>query len=438
MGKTPAQENRAQAKKQGMAHDKMKSDAAKEAHKLKQLANKDLGFGKAKGAGMNTKAEKEKQRLRDLADPTTELGRAAERERRKKQKEELEYLLHKKGISVKQPPLEEGQDPKTVLCEFFRYACCSKTGDRCKFSHDMGIVAKMQAKKRELEREKLEEKRNIYETQEDLEAVIDNKHGDEANSKNATTIICKHFLEAIETTKYGWFWNCPSGPTCQYKHKLPEGYVLKKDLRQMLIDERMNRKTDTDILADKLADLEMGDNKGSTVMTDEVFADWRKRKFTQRAELAAAAVAARQKKNLFTGKELMEKGEIGIEDDEAMDVGEFLQDIKDRDEAAITAAAKEAEQKAATAKAERENEPAEPAAPPQVEATASAEAPPDAPPAETAAPPPPPPEAPAAEPDDGLTPTMRKKLKKKQQQEEMARQLAEKKAAAAAAAAGDA
>lgn len=55
MGKTPAQEARAAAKKEGMSHDKMKQQAAAEAHKLKQLANKDVNFGKAKGAGMNTK-----------------------------------------------------------------------------------------------------------------------------------------------------------------------------------------------------------------------------------------------------------------------------------------------------------------------------------------------------------------------------------------------
>jgi hypothetical protein len=54
MGKTPAQENRERARKAGMSHDKVKSDAAKDAHKLKELGNKDLGFGKAKGAGLNT------------------------------------------------------------------------------------------------------------------------------------------------------------------------------------------------------------------------------------------------------------------------------------------------------------------------------------------------------------------------------------------------
>lgn len=69
-------------------------------------------------------AEIAKQRARDLLDPTTEIGKAAAREAKKKAKEELEFLLHKKGISVKQPPLEPGTDPKTVLCEFFRYDPC--------------------------------------------------------------------------------------------------------------------------------------------------------------------------------------------------------------------------------------------------------------------------------------------------------------------------
>ena len=43
--------------------------------------------------------------------------------------------------------------------------------------------------------------------------------------------ICKHFLEAVENSKYGWFWNCPiesGGQECKYRHALPVGYVLKK------------------------------------------------------------------------------------------------------------------------------------------------------------------------------------------------------------------
>jgi hypothetical protein len=35
-------------------------------------------------------------------------------------------------------------------------------------------------------------------------------------------------LDAIESSKYGWFWECPNGGTkCIYQHCLPPGYVLK-------------------------------------------------------------------------------------------------------------------------------------------------------------------------------------------------------------------
>lgn len=359
MGKTPAQENRERARKAGMSHDKVKSDAAKDAHKLKELGNKDLGFGKAKGAGLNTQAEKAKQRLRDLADPTSELGRAAERDARKRQKEELEFLLHKRGISVKQPVLAEGQDPKTVLCQYFLYDCCSKTAERCRFSHDRGIAEKIQAKKRALEEEKLEEKRNIYETQEDLEACIEGKHGSE-KTQNATAIVCKFFLDAIETHTYGWFWGCPNGETCQYRHKLPEGYVLKSDLRAMMMEERLSRRTDDDVLLEKLAALEMGTNNGiSTTLTDDVFAGWRKRKYEQRVDIKAKVTEERHKKNLLTGRELMEKGMIGVEDEDAWDMTEYLSENKNRDEAMWKASYEQAAEFAAFAQARRGEEPEE-------------------------------------------------------------------------------
>lgn len=46
--------------------------------------------------------------------------------------------------------------------------------------------------------------------------------------------VCKYFLEAVENNKYGWFWECPNGgEKCQYRHCLPEGYVLKKERKAM-------------------------------------------------------------------------------------------------------------------------------------------------------------------------------------------------------------
>jgi hypothetical protein len=39
-------------------------------------------------------------------------------------------------------------------------------------------------------------------------------------------------LEAVEKSLYGWFWECPNGTKCIYRHALPPGYVLKKDQKK--------------------------------------------------------------------------------------------------------------------------------------------------------------------------------------------------------------
>lgn len=44
--------------------------------------------------------------------------------------------------------------------------------------------------------------------------------------------ICKYFIDAVEKSKYGWFWECPNGEKCIYRHALPPGYVLKKDKKK--------------------------------------------------------------------------------------------------------------------------------------------------------------------------------------------------------------
>lgn len=45
--------------------------------------------------------------------------------------------------------------------------------------------------------------------------------------------MCKYFLDAIESNKYGWFWVCPGGgDNCMYRHALPVGFVLKKDKKK--------------------------------------------------------------------------------------------------------------------------------------------------------------------------------------------------------------
>lgn len=53
--------------------------------------------------------------------------------------------------------------------------------------------------------------------------------------------VCKYFLEAIEKNLYGWFWTCPNGGNkCMYRHALPPGFVLKKDLKKEEADDTVS------------------------------------------------------------------------------------------------------------------------------------------------------------------------------------------------------
>ena len=88
------------AKKAGMSHEQVKKEQSEEARRVKQLANKDMSFGKKEG--LKTKDQIMAQRLKDMNDPTTELGKATARAARKAAKEAEEFLLRTKGISIKQ------------------------------------------------------------------------------------------------------------------------------------------------------------------------------------------------------------------------------------------------------------------------------------------------------------------------------------------------
>ena len=323
MGKTPAQQNRLKAKQQGMSHDSIKEQQAKEIREQKKLANKDINFGREKG--LLKKQEVAKQRLKDMNDPTTELGKATARAARKAAKEAEEFLLRTKGISIKQKEVPEGVDPKTILCEYFRYGCCAKTAEKCKFSHDLDIGQKIR------EGSKGTAKRNIYDDDEadeadtmelwdqaKLESVIAKKHSTEKTQSNATSIICKHFLEAVETRKYGWFWACPGGSDCKYKHKLPKDYVFKSDLVAMMRAAALNKKSDQDELREELEKLKDGPK---TPVTLEVFLQWKTKKVEDKKAKAEQERSDRQKKGQFTGRELCEnneaKGDEGSDADDA-------------------------------------------------------------------------------------------------------------------------
>jgi hypothetical protein len=98
-----------------------------------------------------------------------------------------------------------GVDPKTVLCENFKNKNC--TNKRCRFSHDLNVGRKTE--KASIYEDQREQKNQGMEdwSQNDLEEAITKQEGSHnANLNRQTDIVCKFFLEAIETRKYGWFW----------------------------------------------------------------------------------------------------------------------------------------------------------------------------------------------------------------------------------------
>merc|ERR1711973_145044 len=128
-----------------------------------------------------------------------------ERALKKKKKEEAKRLEEEKKAlfrPVMTQKVENGVDPKSVFCAFFKQGLCKK-GDKCKFSHDPDVERK--AAKRNIYEEVKDDEENMDEWDDDkLAEVVQKKHG--AEKSNTTDIICKYFLEALENNKYGWFW----------------------------------------------------------------------------------------------------------------------------------------------------------------------------------------------------------------------------------------
>ena len=100
-------------------------------------------------------------------------------------------------------------DYKATLCPYFKAGVCEK-GKKCKYSHDMTI-----------EQAKLS---NI-----DIYADPRAKIGKVPD----TIITCNHFIEAVEKDLYGFNWVCPNkGDDCNYRHMLPQGYILQRDKKK--------------------------------------------------------------------------------------------------------------------------------------------------------------------------------------------------------------
>ncbi|CAL1717297.1 unnamed protein product [Somion occarium] len=193
----------------------------KSAKVQKQIAAIEKGQQTAGKSRATVEKEKEKA-----------MREKAKLEEEKRRKEEAALF---KPAQTQKVPL--GVDPKTVLCAFYKAGHCEK-GAKCKFSHDMNVGRKV-------------EKKNLYEDgredkladtmdkwdEEKLRNVVLSKTG---NPRTTTDIVCKFFIQAIESEKFGWFWECPNGELCQYRHALPPGFMLKSQRKAAEEAEKAN------------------------------------------------------------------------------------------------------------------------------------------------------------------------------------------------------
>lgn len=85
-------------------------------------------------------------------------------------------------------------------------------------------------------------------------------------------------MEAVEKSKYGWFWQCPAGENCIYRHALPPGFVLKKDKKRL--EDKSNEITLEELIERERAAL--GSNQ--TKVTLETFLAWKKRKIQEKKD----------------------------------------------------------------------------------------------------------------------------------------------------------
>ncbi|KAJ7592648.1 hypothetical protein C8J56DRAFT_929147 [Mycena floridula] len=188
----------------------------------------------------------------------------------KRKKEEAELF---KPVQVQKVPF--GTDPKTVLCQFFKAGFCEK-GNKCKFSHDLNVGRKVEKKNlyEDNRDEKLADTMDTWD-EEKLRTVVSSKAG---NPKTTTDIVCKHFIQAIESQKFGWFWECPNGEQCMYKHALPPGFVLKS--QKKAADELAKANT---ISLEEFLEVERHKlGTKLTPVTAESFALWKKTRMNKK------------------------------------------------------------------------------------------------------------------------------------------------------------
>merc|ERR1711935_757321 len=163
-------------------------------------------------------------------------------------------------------------------------------------------------------------------TEEQLREAVEKKHGKEKNKATTTDKICNEFIKAVESKKYGWFWECStvkSGKPCKYRHVLPEGFVLESEKKALKAAQKENQISLEDLIERERAAL--GVNQ--TRITLESFSIWKAKKQAEKKKKHEEEEKAKTKKAKsgqvkgLTGRELFAfEANIGGDDDEAEDI----------------------------------------------------------------------------------------------------------------------
>ncbi|KAL3087697.1 hypothetical protein niasHS_008675 [Heterodera schachtii] len=266
--------------------------------------------------------------------------------KKKQEDEDLKDInkIFKPVVQATQQKVSADVDPKSVLCVFFKQGLCTK-GNKCKFSHDLSIQQKTMKKNLYVDSRDLGDKKD--ETNENwdektLQDVAEKKHGEKDRKRpNQTDILCKYFLEAVENSKYGWFWECPNGDTCIYRHALPPGYILKKDKKKMEEQNRLTRITLEEFIETERSKLL---DQNLTKVTLDTFLAWKKKKMHEKrqaqrqsdknklATFKSGKQAGLSGRDLFTFNPELIAEQNGEDDDEANEVAQYEREEQEEGE----------------------------------------------------------------------------------------------------------
>ena len=176
------------------------------------------------------------------------------------------------------------------ICQFFKAGLCTK-GKKCKYSHDLSaeeVKVEASTNKINLFKDQREEIFGNEDTiqgwgQKELEEAVNFNAKKYTSSSNQTVIVCKFFLDAVAKMRYGWFWKCPNGYNCKFKHCLPPGYKFKNKKGaksdQPKEDTELNLIREIDEAREKLV------SSNTTEITYERFMAWvKKRRIKKKKE----------------------------------------------------------------------------------------------------------------------------------------------------------